>query len=129
VELAKAAPNVGEVAHQLQQIEAQRGTLRNQVAALRADIRRREGFAEERGGKVIRSLVPDVRNIDIRLKLQRVLRENLKRIDLFRALPKALTAGLRWQGQNRELRLDDLLQTRCVRLLFVNGAEKWILHK
>jgi hypothetical protein len=129
VALAKAAPDVEEVAHRLQKIDAQRGTLRKQAATLMADIRLREGFAEERGGKVIRLLAPDVGKIEVRLKLQMVLRDNLKRIELFRTLPKALTSGLKWRTRNKDLSVDELLQTRCIRLVFSNGAEKWILPK
>lgn len=129
VALAKAAPDVEEVAHRLQQLDAQRGTLRKQVATLMADIRSREGFAEERGGKLIRSLAPDAQELEVRLKLQTVLRDNLKRIELFRTLPKALTSGLKWRTKHKDLRVDELLQTRCIRLVFSNGAEKWILPK
>lgn len=128
VELSRLASEVAEVAEQLRDLEAKRVELRKQVAQLRSELKSKEGFSADEGTRELKRLAADRGNVANRYRLREAIRQYLKRIELFRSVPRQLTSAMRLPRQ-KGVALEEMLHARCVRLLFVNGAERWVVDK
>ena len=128
VDLAKLASGIAEVADQLKVLEEKRSELRKQASRLRSELKAKQGFTAEDGARVLRQLAVDRGNVDNRYRLREAIRQYVRRIELFRSVPGQLTSDMRLP-RKKGVALEDMLHARCVRLVFVNSAERWIVDR
>jgi DNA invertase Pin-like site-specific DNA recombinase len=127
VQLAKAAGGIKEAAQELEAIEKRRAELRGKVLSVRSEIAAKKGFSVEEGAGLVKQLAADHAKLESRLRLRNELRRYVQRVELFRTVPASLIKGLKLPSLKPGVRLEELLHSRCVRLLFSNGAERWIV--
>jgi hypothetical protein len=127
VELVKAAANIQEAVTELEGLEKRRAELRATIGNLRVDLRSRQGFTLVDGAALIKQLAADRKNPSSRFKLRDAIRQYVTRIELYRAVPTSLTKGVDLPAPRPGVNLQELLQGRCARILFSNGAERWVV--
>ncbi len=128
VDLAKLASGIAEVAEQLKALEETRAELRKQASRLRSELKAKQGFTAEDGVRVLRQLAADRGNVANRYRLREAIRQYVRRIELYRSVPRQLTANMQLP-RKKGVAWEEMLHARCVRLVFVNGAERWIVDR
>ena len=129
VQLAKAAGDIKEAAQELDAIEKRRVELRGKVLSLRSEITAKKGFSVEEGADLVKKLAADRTRLEPRLRLRNEIRRYVQRIELFRSVPKELTQGMHLPSPRPGLKLEELLHSRCLRIIFANGAERWVVDR
>jgi DNA invertase Pin-like site-specific DNA recombinase len=125
VELAKATGEVQELAREITEITSRRDALQGEAKGIRQQIIARNDFGLDDTATLVRTLAADRKNLDNRKRLREVIRGQVARIELFRRLPEKLE-GLERLPSFRA-KPADLAKSRCVRLLFRNDAERWLI--
>ena len=69
----------------------------------------------------------DRKNVDNRKNLRETIRNQVARIELFRRLPERCCKAL--EGPKSNPKLVSLKTARCVRLVFRNDAERWVIDR
>ena len=122
--------NIKETAAELDALELQRVDLRSRVHILRSEIAAKKGFSVQEGADLVKRLARDRAEFKARLQLRTEIRRYVARIELYRSLPASLVQELKLPKNIRPgLDLSQLLKARCIRILFVNGAERWLVDK
>jgi len=116
LELSKVAKNIPELAAKVQGIEAERQSLRSSANQLKTEIKGIEGFLEIDAGNLIRGLAKG-NTFASRNSLRLAIRQNIQQIELFQQAPKEFKG-------NTKAELG-----RCIKIIFANGAERWIFPK
>ncbi|HYG33744.1 MAG TPA: recombinase family protein, partial [Clostridia bacterium] len=127
VELAKAAGDVQELAREITELTARREAVQDEAKIIRQQILAKKDFNTEDVATLIRSLAADRKNTDNRKKLRETIRNQVSRIELFRKLPERCCKAL--EGKKPNPKLANLKAARCVRLVFRNDAERWIIDQ
>ncbi len=129
VELAKHAGDVEELAGELQAVRQQREEWRAKQSELKRSVAAKQDFSGEEAAVLIRKLATDRESPDSRKRLREAIRGQVDRIELFRQFPLRLLEGLKLQVPGLGLDLKSMLKGKCVRILFRNGVERWIVDE
>ena len=127
VELAKLTGDVEEVAGEVRDVRSRRDALRAQAGDLRHQLAAKQDFSAKDASALIRGLASDTAKLDSRKRLREAIRGQLDRIELFRRFPSRLLEGLKLQVPGLGLDLKSMLTARCVRILFRNQVERWVV--
>jgi DNA invertase Pin-like site-specific DNA recombinase len=128
VKLARSSSGpIREVTMELDTIEKDRGELRKQGGKLKSDIAAKKGFSVTEGIDLLRELAADRAKPESRVRLRGEIRRYVERIELFRTFPNALFEDTTLPTLKPGLAVKDFLHARCLRIVFRNGAERWVV--
>jgi hypothetical protein len=128
VEVAKAAGDVQELAREITEITSRRGAVQAEAKDIRQQILAKHDFTADDAAALIRKLAADRATTDSRKSLREALRGQVARIDLFRRLPEEMIKGLGQSAGKPTMKLQKFMKARCARLLFANGAQRWVVN-
>ena len=117
VALGPMITEIPEFQSKVQAIETERTELRRSAAEVRSKLKSKESFMANDGKRLIKDLAAKRNTIDNRLRLRLAIRQHVKQIELFKEAPKAFVGKFK----------EDL--GRCIKIIFTNGAERWIFPK
>jgi len=142
LEIGKATGDISEIASQIKDLNASRDEANKATEIIRQEILAKGIFNPEKAAATIREFA-DAKDDPAKRKLLRgTIRSQMDRIELFRAMPEALAntlgGGLKYGLQKKfnndprqtedVKRRRDILKMRCVRIVFHNGKERWIVE-
>ena len=116
-----------EVAGEVRDVRSRRDEFRAQAGDLRHQLTAKQDFSAKDASALIRGLASDTAKLDSRKRLREAIRAQLDRIELFRRFPSRLLEGLKLQVPGLGLDLKSMLTARCVRILFRNQVERWVV--
>ncbi|MDR3409990.1 MAG: recombinase family protein [Formivibrio sp.] len=129
VALVKATGGVKETASELTALESERADLRKRTQALKSEISARRGFLPDQGAELAKQLAADRNGVESRLKLRAEIRRLVTRIELYRTFPQTLLKGVQLPEVSPGMRLETMLHSRCIRIIFANQAERWLIDR
>ena len=125
VDLAKMTGDVAEIGREISELTARRLVLQDRATGIRQLILAKKDFTTEDMAKLIRQLAATRENVEDRKTLREIIRSQVTRIELFSRTPEhALKSPAEVELSGTFRRLSE---TRCVRLVFRNDAERWII--
>jgi hypothetical protein len=129
VELAKAAGDLKEIGAELAELKTKRSEGAKETERLRRQISTHQDFSVAEAGKMIKQLAKDRHKVSSRKLLREVIRGQVEQIELFRKLPASIVSSLKLPRGPLNITVGDLIQARCVRIVFRNTSERWIVEQ
>lgn len=124
LELSKLATNIPEIGAKVQGIEAERQVLRGLASKFKTEIKGIEGFLAIDAGNLIRGLAQGD-SYASRYQLRVAIRQNIQRIELYPKAPPEFISPVA-DPNTETYAAERIKKTRCVKLVFANGAVRWI---
>jgi len=125
VDMAKMAGDIEELTAEIQELRGRRDALRTKTKDMAQLVMSKQDFSASDAAALIKKLAKDQQE-DSRKRLREVIRSQVQRIELFREIPEAVFADIKWPRVNPKINLRALLKGRFVRIQFKNGAERWV---
>jgi DNA invertase Pin-like site-specific DNA recombinase len=122
-----AGTNIPEFNTEIREITLRREQLQAEANMIQQQILAKGDFNGERAAALVKKLAADRADVPNRQKLRQAIRDQIKRVELFRQLPDQLAQGLNLRANKSGQKFQKLAQARCVRIAFRNEAERWIL--
>jgi DNA invertase Pin-like site-specific DNA recombinase len=127
VEMAKTVGDVQELASEIVDVKSRREAAQEEAGLARQKILARREFGAEDAAALIRTLAADRERPEGRRKLREAIRVQVETIDLYRRVPKSLVQAWTPRDGDSNPKLEAFLASRCIRISFRNGAERWVI--
>ena len=133
LEIARLSGDMADVVADLKALAGERDALAESLKRVESQVAIKREFGVREMQAQLKSMAGQGDDA-ARLKLRDAVRRLVEAIYIYRKVPKAVAAGLRPVGgplraTARAASLEAHLKGRCVRIVFRNGAERWLLPR
>ncbi len=127
--LARLSGELADLAVEIKSLATERDALASELGGVEGQVAIKREFGVREMQELLQQLAGKTADFATRLKLRDAVRRLVEAIYIHRKVPEHLAAGLRPQGGSarEKARIEPHLRGKCIRLVFRNGAERWLL--